>query len=216
MGGINFMDKRKLTEGLAKVLEEKGKRNFKQSVELIVSMRSIDFSKTENRLNLDIVLPKGKGGKEPKIAVIAEEEIAAKAKRAGAELTIAPNELATYAQPSKLKELAFYYILLAQPNLMGQVAKNLGQYLGPRGKLPRPIIGEVGELMDRTKRSVRIVSKGKYMPTAQSLVGTEIMSQEDLLDNIDAVYEAIKSRVSEGNIKGVFLKLTMGKPVRVM
>ncbi len=210
------MDKRKLTEGLAKILEEKGKRNFKQSVELIVSMRGIDFAKTENRLNLDVTLPKGKGGKEPKIAVIAEEEIASRAKKAGADLTIAPSELPNYAQPAKLKGLALSYVLLAQPNLMGQVAKNLGQYLGPRGKLPRPIIGDVGELIDRTRKSIRIVSKGKYMPTAQSLVGTETMSQEDLMDNIDAVYDAIKAKVSEGNIKGVYLKLTMGKPVRVV
>ena len=210
------MDKKKLSKGLETLLQGKGKRKFKQSVELIISMRSIDFSKTENRLNLDIVLPKGKGGKEPKIAVIAEEEIAAKAKRAGAELSIAPAELPAYTNQVKLKELARSYVLLAQPNLMGQVAKNLGQYLGPRGKLPRPIIGDIADLMDRTKKSIRIVSKGKYMPIAEALVGTEIMPLEDLIENIEAVYDTVKNKVSEGNIKNVFVKLTMGKPVRVM
>ena len=61
-----MLDKKKLSEALAKMLEDKGKRKFVQSAELIINMRGIDFSKSENRLNLDIVLPKGKGGKEYK------------------------------------------------------------------------------------------------------------------------------------------------------
>ncbi|MFA6530635.1 MAG: 50S ribosomal protein L1, partial [Candidatus Micrarchaeia archaeon] len=66
------MNKKQVQDALAKVFEDKGKRKFTQSVELIVNFRGIDFTKPENRLNLDIALPKGKGGKEPKIAVIAE------------------------------------------------------------------------------------------------------------------------------------------------
>lgn len=211
-----MLDKTKLSDALTRVLEEKGKRKFTQAVELIINMRGIDFSKSENRLNLDVVLPKGKGGKEPKIGVIAEEAIANEARKAGADLLIAPNEIPSYAEKSKLKDIAKNYVLLTQPNLMAQVAKNLGQYLGPRGKLPKPIVGNVVQLMERSKKSVRIASKGKYLPVAQALVGTEVMSADDLSENIDTVYEAVKGKVSEGNIKSVYLKLTMSKPVRVM
>ena len=42
---------------------------------------------------------------------------------------------------------------------MGLVAKSLGQYLGPRGKLPRPVVGNVTEMIERTKRSVKMASK---------------------------------------------------------
>ncbi|MDD5171488.1 MAG: hypothetical protein PHF60_00435 [Candidatus ainarchaeum sp.] len=76
------MDKKKLADGIAKALEDKGKKKFKQSVELIINMRGIDFAKSENRLNLDIVLPKGKGGKELKSAVFAEGNMADEARRA--------------------------------------------------------------------------------------------------------------------------------------
>ncbi|MBS3067453.1 50S ribosomal protein L1 [Candidatus Micrarchaeota archaeon] len=210
------MDKKKLTDSLAKLLEEKGKRQFKQSVELIVNVRSVDFSKTENRLNLEVLLPKGKGGKEPKVGVIGEETLTTQAKKAGVDLTISPNELPAYTDKAKLKDLADNYVLLAQPNLMAQVAKNLGQYLGPRGKLPKPIVGNVAELIEKAKKSVRIVSKGKYLPTVQSFVGTEAMSVDELVDNIDSVYDAIKNKVTEGNVKSVFVKLSMSKPVRVM
>ena len=91
-----MVDKKKIQEALAKVFEDKGKRKFKQSVELIVNFRGIDFSKTEHRLNLDVALPKGKGGKEPKIAVIAEEAMANQAKNAKADLIILSQEISAY------------------------------------------------------------------------------------------------------------------------
>jgi len=211
----NSMDKKKLHDALSKALEEKGKRKFKQSLELIINVRSVDFSKTDNRLNLDIVLPKGKGGKEPRVGVIGDEGTVSEAKKNGADLTILPDQLPTYAEASKLKELE-QYALLAQPPLMSQVARYLGQYLGPRGKLPRPIVGSLAPLINRTKHSVRIVSKGKYLPVVQCFVGTEDMPVEDLTENIEVVYDAVKNKVSEGNIKSVYVKLSMGKPARVI
>jgi large subunit ribosomal protein L1 len=210
-----MLDKKKLNSALEQALEDKGKKKFNQSMELIVNMRGINFSKSENRLNLDILLPKGKGGKELKVAVIAEEAMANDAKKAGADLIISQNDIPAWAAKEKITDLADNYVLLAQPSLMGVVAKSLGQYLGPRGKLPRPIVGQVASLIEASKKSIRIVSKGKYLPTAQSLVGSESMSTEDLVDNIEAVYDAIKAKVSEGNIKSVYVKLTMGKCVRV-
>jgi large subunit ribosomal protein L1 len=209
------MDRKKLAEAIKKALEEKGKRKFKQSIELIINVRGVDFAKSENRLNLDIVLPKGKGGKELKSAVFAEGNMADEARRAGADLVIQPAEIAGWAEPARVRELVDNYFLLAQPNLMGAVAKSLGQSLGKRGKLPKPITGNIRDLIDRSKKSVRIVSKGKYLPVAQALIGTEAMDGEELVENAEAVYDAVKNKVNEGNIKSVFVKLTMGRPVRV-
>ncbi|HSB46683.1 MAG TPA: hypothetical protein VLD37_01615 [Candidatus Bilamarchaeum sp.] len=209
------MDRKKLVDALSKAMEEKGKKKFKQSVEIIINMRGIDFAKSENRLNLDIVLPKGKGGKELKSAVFAEGNMADDAKRAGADLIITPDAIPAYAEPAKLRDLSDNYFLLAQPNLMGQVAKSLGQALGKKGKLPKPIVGNIKELIDRSKKSVRIVSKGKYMPVAQALIGTEAMSPDDLVENAETVYDAVKNKVNEGNIRSVYVKLTMGKPSKV-
>ena len=209
------MDKKKLKDAINKALEDKGKKKFTQSVEIIINMRGIDFSKSENRLNLDIVLPKGKGGKEPKTAVFAEEAVGSEAKKAGA-LVIPPSEIDSYKDAKKLKELTSDHVLLAQPNLMGQVAKSLGQMLGKMGKLPRPIVGKVGSVIERTMKSVRIRSKGKYLPVAQAFIGTEKMEVDDLLENAEAVYDAVKAKVSEGNVKSVYVKLTMGRPARAM
>jgi large subunit ribosomal protein L1 len=210
------MNRKTILEAITKALEEKGKRKFTQSVELIINTRNIDFSKSENRVSIDVLLPKGKGGKELKAAVIAEEAIGDQAKKAGAELIIHPSELPAYAEPARLKDLTKNYFLLAQPNLMGQVAKVLGQYLGKKGKLPMPIVGDVRALMERSRKSVRIATKGKYLPVLQAFIGTESMSPDDLAENAEAVYEAVKNKIGgDGNIKSVYVKLTMGKPVRV-
>jgi large subunit ribosomal protein L1 len=209
------MDRNKLSGAITEALKDKGKRNFTQSVEFILNMRSIDFSKSENRLNLDIPLPKGKGEKKAKIAVIAESAQAEEAKKAGADLIISPDEIENYAESAKLKDLAKNYALLAQPNLMGQVAKSLGQYLGKRGKLPKPLVGNIENLIENSRNSVRIVSKGKYLPVAQALIGTEKMEVSDLVENAEAVYDAVKSKVNEGNMKSAYVKLTMGSPVQI-
>jgi large subunit ribosomal protein L1 len=209
------MEKKKLTEALNKALEEKGKRKFKQSVELIINMRGVDFSKSENRLNLDIVLPKGKGGKALKCAVFAEASVGADAKKAGADLIISPDDIPAWGEKTKAADLAENYFLLAEPKLMGVVAKSLGQYLGKRGKLPKPVVGNIAGVIERSKNSIRIVSKGKYLPVAHAFIGTEAMGTEELLENAEAVYDAVKAKVRESNIKSVYVKLTMGKPARV-
>lgn len=210
------MDKKKLREAIVKALEEKGKRKFAQSAEIIINTRGINFSKSENRLNLEVALPKGKGGKEHKIAIIADESLAADCKKASPDAVIAPADMAAWATKEKLKELAKNYVLLVQPNLMAQAAKLFSQYLGPRGKLPRPLFGNPVEVITKARRSVRLVSKGRHLPVAQAFIGTEGMVEDDLVENADAVYEAVKAKVSESNIKSVYVKLTMGKPVRVM
>jgi len=210
------MDKNKLTESISKALEEKGKRKFTQSVELIINTRGVDFAKSENRVNIDVSLPKGKGGKELKAAVIAEDEMGAQAKKAGADLIIPPGKIEDYKEPKKLKELSENYFLLAEPKLMGAVAKSLGQTLGKKGKLPRPVVGNIGPMIDSSKRSVRVATKGKYLPVLQAFIGTESMSAEDLADNAEAVYEAVRAKIGgDGNVKSVYVKLTMGKAVKV-
>ena len=207
--------KEALKKAIEKALEEKGKRKFKQSVELILNFRGIDFSKPENRVNLHIRLPKGRG-KPNKVAIIADEATAYKAKKSGADLIISPDELPELAKDKrKAKKLASQYIFLAQPQFIGQVAKHLGRILGPRGKTPRPLVGDIEKAINDAKESVRIRTSGKYMPTLQTLIGVEDMSVDELLENAEAVLEKLKQKVQLNYLKSAYVKLTMGKPVKV-
>ncbi len=210
------MDKKKLLDAISRALEDKGKRKFVQSVEFVMNFRGVDFTKPDQRLNLDIPLPHGKGGKEPQVVVIGDDNFCAEAKKAGADGTILPAELpALGADLARLKALAAKSVFLAQPNQMGNVAKSLGQYLGPRGKVPKPMVGDMKGNIERTKRSIRIASKGKYLPVAHALVGSESMDPHNIAENIEAVFEAVTKKVGQPNVKDAYVKLTMGKPVRL-
>lgn len=209
------MDKRTITQALELALADKGKRKFTQSVEFIVNFRNIDFTKAENRLNLDIPLPKGKG-KEQKVVVFADGQMALEAKNAGATEVIDNAGIAKLAgDKGRLAAMVKTCEFIAQPNLMVTVGKSLGQVLGSRGKLPRPIIGSVKDAIEQSKRRVRLASKGKYLPVAQCLIGSEAMPVDDLAENFDAAYEKVKNKVLEPNIKSLYVKLSMGKPVKV-
>ena len=211
------MEKKKLAEGIEEMLKEKGSRKFTQSVELVLNFRGIDFSKPENRLNIDVALPHGKGGKEPKVVVIAEADMGNAAKKAGADMVLSADQLAEYkGNNEKLKKLVSESVFLAQPNLLGQVAKNFGQYLAVRGKMPKPLVGNPENAINAAKRSVRLTSKGKYMPVAQTLVGSESMEPNQLAENIEAVYDAVKNKTTASSVKSAYIKLTMGKAVKVM
>ena len=204
--------KKKLEEALSKALQDKGKRKFKQSVEMIINFRAIDFTKPENRLNVDVVLPAGRG-KRNKVAVIGSDAIASEAKKV-ADKFIHVNEVPNI--PAKdVKKLAKEYFFLAEPRAIGIVAKHWGKVLGPRGKIPKPLVGELKKAVESVRDLVRIQTKGKYLPTVQALIGTEEMSVDKLLENAEAVLNEIKKKIPEGNIKSIYFKLTMGKPVKV-
>jgi large subunit ribosomal protein L1 len=209
------MDKKSISEAVNKALEEKGKRKFTQSMEFIINFRAIDFAKAENRLNIDILLPKGKGKPQP-VVVFADGQMALEAKNAGANEVIESTGIPKLASDKgKLSGLVKTAEFIAAPPLMIAIGKSLGQVLGARGKLPRPIVGSVKDAIEQASRRVRLVSKGKYLPVAQCLAGSEAMSVADLVENIDAAYEKVKGKVPEPNIKSVYIKLTMGKPVKV-
>lgn len=209
------IDEKKIKKAVEECLKEKGKRKFRQSVELIINFKGIDFTKAENRLNLDVVMPRGMGGKENKVVVIGEETTTHNAKKLGAEV-VKINELEAFGKDVKnLKKMARDHVFLVEPKAMGLAAKNLAKVLGPRGKIPLPLVGDLKEAIDKARRTVRLQTKGKYLPTVQCFVGTEEMDVEMLTDNILAVFERIKTKVPTGNIKSAFVKLTMGKPVKI-
>jgi len=142
--------------------------------------------------------------------------LATDAKKAGIKHVFSKEEMEDIAKDKrKMKKLANENRFLADPKLMIVVGKTFGQVLGSRGKMPKPIIGNINDLINRTKRSVIIRSKGKYMPVVHIPVGTEEMNKDDLMKNIHAVMESIKTKVQEQNIKEIYLKFTMGEPIKI-
>ncbi len=208
---------KEMFDKLDKLLQEgKGKRKFVQSVELAINFKGIDFSKQENRLNTEVILPNGKGS-ESRIIVFADDS-ALKGKVSGlggrvigsAEIPSISNDKATLREMLQSE-------LLAQASLMPVIAKNLGQFLGPRNKMPKPIVGgDAEKVIKNAIGSIYLRSKGKYLPTVHCIVGKETMEPQKLAENIDAVMNALARKPGKQYVRSIYAKLTMSEPVRLV
>ena len=202
-------------ERLTKFIEEnKGKRKFKQTVELAINFKGIDFSKQDNKINLEVTLPHGKG-KTIKMAVFSNDNaIAAEAKQNNMDVISGTEIDAIAKDPKRLNDL-LEYELIAQPQLMPAIAKSLGQFLGPRNKMPKPLIGSSLKTMsnDLTKR-ITLKTKGKNIPTVHCVVGTEDMNVNDIHDNIKEVVNGINRKLGGNHIRSLYVKFTMSEPLK--
>ncbi len=197
--------------------ENKNARKFEQSVELAINFKEIDFSKAANRLNLGINLPNGTG-RGSKVAIFASDRsYLEQAAKSGIEV-IDGNSLATIADDKERLKQLLDYSLLAQPSLMPSIAKQLGPFLGPRNKMPRPVMNvqEMAKAGGEFGNKITVRNKGRMLPTVHCVVGTEKMDAGKLYENIKEVVEQVAKIVGVGRIKSVYVKLTMSKPLRLV
>ena len=195
-----------------KQLREKGKkRTFSQSVDLIVALRELDLKKPENKFAEEVMLPHGRG-KEASVTVFSDT-----IKDAGEAEVFNGEDLNTLAKNKrKAKKLvANSDFFLADPKLMPVVGKILGQFIGPRGKLPKIVAGDVKSTVKNLTKSVRV--RVKDAPVIQCLVGKEDMKDEQIAENVEAVLAFLEKKLPKGknNIGRVMLKTTMSEPIKV-
>ncbi|MGC8662226.1 MAG: hypothetical protein ACP5RT_00345 [Candidatus Micrarchaeia archaeon] len=199
------------------VSDEKGKRKFKQSVELAINFKGIDFSKQDNKLNVEVMLPYGKG-KVGKAAIFTNDRnLVSKAKDMGVEV-IDGNQINTITSDKVKMNSLLNYDLLAQPSLMPEIAKKLGQFLGPRNKMPKPVFtaDELEKFVSGISKRINIKSKGRFLPTVHCVVGSEDMKAEELYENIKEVVNVISKKVSANHLRSVYVKLSMSKPLKLL
>ena len=204
------------TEGVLKAVEvlktSSPKRKFRQSVDLALTLKELDMSKPENRINEELVLPNGRG-KEIKVGVIADGELALQAKKV-ADTVIMREELEELAKDKKAaKKLANGHdFFVAQSDMMSMIGKTLGPVLGPRGKMPKPVPAnaQIAPVVERLKKTVRVKTKEK--PTIHVVVGMEDMEEKQLAENIETVLRFIERKLERGmeNVRSVYIKTTMG------
>ena len=88
------MADKKIVENIQKAIDSAKSRKFSESVEVAINLKDVDLTNPKNRVNEEIILPKGRG-KEVKVAVFGSGELAVKA-RSAADLVILSEELDTY------------------------------------------------------------------------------------------------------------------------
>lgn len=208
-----------IEEAVKKVLEESKPRNFTQSIDVVITINDLDVNKPENRLDEEVLLPNGRG-KDVTVAFIAEGELAYQAEKAGADIVIDKERLEELGKnrPEAKKLANTYDFFVAQADLMPTVGRFLGPVLGPRKKMPKPIPASANPevILGRLKSTVKI--RVKDQPLIQSIVGSEDMTQEQIVENIDAVLDVLDRNLEQGSkqIKAMYLKTTMGPVTRVI
>jgi len=215
------MDKDKILKALTEAKESK-KRKFSQSIDLIINLKGINLKNTENNIDFYTTLPKNTS-KKLKIAAIVDAEMIEEATKT-ADTVITKEQLQQYAKNKKeAKKIANendYFI--AQANVMKDIASSLGRILGPKGKMPNPKAGAVfppktrlKPIYERLQNTIRINNKAQ--PIINARVGEETMPNEDIAENILAIYKQTISTLpaAENNIKSILIKTTMGKSVKI-
>ncbi|MFA5406526.1 MAG: 50S ribosomal protein L1 [Candidatus Nanoarchaeia archaeon] len=214
------LSKEQVLEGLKKLREGSVKRKFVQSIDLQVCLKSTDTKKPENKLKETVLLPHITG-KKVSVAFFADKELVDDGKNVFDEV-IKKDDFKTYTKKRDIKKLVRRHkFFVAQGNLMGDIAQQFGKFLGPIGRMPDPKAGCVipikkellKPLYDKLQQTVNV--RVKDQPNINVFVGAESMKDDELADNIMAVYNVIKTKLPRGEeqIGKIYIKMTMSRGV---
>ncbi len=208
-----MINESQISQMITEAKKNQKERKFKQSLELIMVFKDIDVKKGF-AINETVQLPK-KLNQPASVCVIASGDLGLKAKNANADKVVDGTQLAqigTNKRESR-KLINGYDFFLADTQLMANVGKTLGQFMGPRGKMPTPVPfnAPIESILDRFRSSIRVRLRNSLSLACK--IGDESMADEDLAANANAVISTIEKKLPSGdkNIKKVMVKTTMGK-----
>ena len=197
--------------------KESKERKFPESVEAIVTFRDVDPKKNDLNINETVYLPHP-GSHKATICYVGSGDLLLRAKNAGVDGVLEPSQLENYAgNKHDARKLAQQYdFFLADTALMPRIGKILGQFLGPRGKIPTPVPpnAPIEAMINRTRTAVRVRSRASLGVGAK--VGDRKLSDNDIADNVQAVVQAVERKLPNGeqNVRSIIIKTSMGKPVK--
>lgn len=203
----------KFLEAIEKLrLDNQKKRNFDQTVDLIINLKEFDVKR--DSFTTFVQLPNKI--KEKKIAGFLEKD-------SKIIKVIKKDDFNGYKEKKDIKKLIKNYdFFIANAKLMPSIATNFGRFLGPAGKMPSPQLGiltnedesSINEIVEKINSSVKIRVKE---PSIKVGIGKESLKNEKIVENAIAVYKKIVDSLPKkiDNIKNVKIKFTMTKPVTV-
>lgn len=214
-----IVSKEQLEEAISKAIEMAKPRRFVETVEMAVNLRNVDMRKPENRIDAIVTLPHGLG-KPRKVGAFARGEMALKAKEAGADVVLSPEDIDNLAknkrEAKKLAKRIDFFI--AEATLMPEIGRKLGPILGPRGKMPQPVppLADPKPIIERLRNSVKIRTRDK--PVFHAPIGKRDMDVEKLAENALEILKVVENKYDNPSlvVKSIYVKTTMGPAVRVI
>ena len=202
-------------------------RKFDETIDFIINLKDINLNDPKQRIDKEILLPNNiLTGDKPNVCVIASDEILMEAKNLGLD-TIDSDGLISLNNEEKKAKKKFvkkYDFFIVEDKMMPNVARYLARFLGPLGKMPKPfpsgygIISNPDDLqvaIDRYLKIIRIQLKKQLI--IQVKIGKKSMEKEQVFENMKAIVDYIADQMPHkyNNIKSMFLKTTMGHPIKI-
>jgi large subunit ribosomal protein L1 len=207
---------RHLQELIKQARDRLDKRHFIQSAELTLILKDIDVKKGFS-LNEVVSLPH-KSNDESTICLIGSGDLAMRARKVGIATILEPQELDRLGTNKReaRKLVRKHDFFLSDTSLMSSVGRSIGQFLGPKGKMPTPLPygAPLESIVSRFQGSIRLRIKNQLSVSAK--VGDENMDDSSLVNNASVVVSALEKRLPQGekNIRGAVFKFTMSKPAK--
>ncbi len=202
-------------------------RKFDESIDLIMNFKDINLKDPKQRIDKEIILPNNIMTEDrPNICVIASDEILLEAKNLGLETMDKDGLIKLNNEEKKYKKkfVKKYKFFVVEDKMMPNVARYLARFLGPLGKMPKPfpsgygIISNPSDLnvaIERYLKIIRIQLKKQLL--IQVKVGKKSMDKDKIFENMKAIVEYVADQMPHkyNNIKSMFLKTTMGQPIKI-
>ena len=197
-----------------KLATETNPSKFDASVEIHVRL-GVDPRQADQNIRSTVVLPHGTG-KAVRVAVLAADADADKAKEAGAD--IAGEEAVVKLLD---KGTLNFDVLIASPQFMPKLGK-YARLLGPKGLMPNPKSGTVSTDVAKAVAEAK-AGKVEYRVDKRApvhlIVGKVSFGADKLLENANAFFASLQSQ-KPASIKGVYVKsvaiaTTMGPGIKV-
>jgi large subunit ribosomal protein L1 len=216
------MNKKIILDSVKKLREISKQRKFPQTLDVSVNLTKLNLKKNpDNKIDLFHQLPHDTG-KKPKICALVGKELFSKAKIFD-KVILSEDFDALIKNKKELKKLAREYdYFVAQANLMADIGAKFGKVLAPIGKMPNPKAGcivpptaDLEPLLKRLANTARLQTRDQ--PSIKAIAGTEIMSDEDLADNIGSIFNTVMHELPQekANIKSLIIKFTMSKTIEI-
>lgn len=207
---------RHLRELIKQARDGLDKRRFTQSAELTLILKDIDVKRGFS-LNEVVSLPH-KLTDGSAICLIGSGDLAMRARKVGIPTVLEPqelNRLGTNKREAR-KLVRKHDFFLSDTSLMPSVGRSIGQFLGPKGKMPTPLPygAPLESIVNRFQTSIRLRVKNQLSVSAR--VGDENMDDSLLANNSVAVVSALEKKLPQGekNIHGAVFKFTMSRPAK--
>jgi len=208
----------KIKTSIHKIMSEKKERKFVESIELQINLKDINLQ-IDKKVAGSVKLP-NMPRPNLKICVIGDAEHIEEAKKIGNVDTIDQEALKNFNKENKLikKWAKKYQILLCTKTILPKLNQILGPILNRINRFPLPITHDeaLTKRLEEVRSSIRIQLK-KVLCMGLAVARAD-MTEEQIRQNITVTLNFLVSLLKKGwqNIKGITIKTSMGKPVRII